>query len=511
MSYHSWIDAVQSVKPLEVLVEATKSEIQNKLVAAGMEKMTNSGRVGNPNKLSDAQFTALIKSTFGSTQVTKFGPLEGPNTSKSYSQFMFDYEGKPDNYIVLAGGVKGRGTKQTNEQETSWLLVLSAFYDCGQNQPVDASELFDLCMKKEVYEKVYGNDGKALDEGKARGLVQWMEKNEAWVNSHIAQSKAFVNTCANSPSKFIKDRPNIPVVQLAKKIFTTSVPDQTFDKDKWNPADVWLEFSDYTGTEFETLTDLNNYLLDSISGSKGIIGVSLKLGRGVIDKINMKERPKYEVTDFDMHFGDFFSQNVSSKYGGNQLEGYSVTYRLFDAKATSTIRGEAQKKKSLAAHGKVFLKYIDFLMGFYSKRGTSAVRAVEGVKGILIKQKAGTPSGWELTKQGTKAFRTIKRVWPSLRDSDIMKYGRAGKLEEYEILSDESKFLDAVGEYARKNKTMEKEMQTRISARFQTIRLGAIFAAIKRKDTEVLHKVALGMLLYGKSESEWSAPHTKAQ
>jgi len=54
-------------------------------------------------------------------------------------------------------------------------------------------------------------------------------------------------------------------------------------------------------------------------------------------------------------------------------------------------------------------------------------------------------------------------------------------------------------------------MQTRISARFQTIRLGAIFAAIKRKDTEVLHKVALGMLLYGKSESEWSAPHTKAQ
>ena len=53
-------------------------------------------------------------------------------------------------------------------------------------------------------------------------------------------------------------------------------------------------------------------------------------------------------------------------------------------------------------------------------------------------------------------------------------------------------------------------MQTRISARFQTIRLGALFSAIKSKDVNVLHRLALGMLLYGKSESTWSAPHTKA-
>ena len=51
------------------LREATKIEIQNKLVAAGMDKMTNSGRVGNPNKLSDSEFITLIKDTFKETSV----------------------------------------------------------------------------------------------------------------------------------------------------------------------------------------------------------------------------------------------------------------------------------------------------------------------------------------------------------------------------------------------------------------------------------------------------------
>ena len=44
-----------------------------------------------------------------------------------------------------------------------------------------------------------------------------------------------------------------------------------------------------------------------------------------------------------------------------------------------------------------------------------------------------------------------------------------------------------------------------------TIRLGTLFAVIKRKSVDDLHRVALGMLLYGKSESSWSAPHVKAQ
>ena len=62
-----------------------------------------------------------------------------------------------------------------------------------------------------------------------------------------------------------------------------------------------------------------------------------------------------------------------------------------------------------------------------------------------------------------------------------------------------------------KGKIDETGMQTRVSVRFQTIRLGALFACIKKGSKEKLHQVALGMLLYGKSESSWSAPHLKAQ
>jgi hypothetical protein len=54
-------------------------------------------------------------------------------------------------------------------------------------------------------------------------------------------------------------------------------------------------------------------------------------------------------------------------------------------------------------------------------------------------------------------------------------------------------------------------MQTRVSVRFQTIMLGVLLSAIKTKSKENLYKVVLGMLLYGKSESDWSAPHLKAQ
>ena len=201
MSYHSWIDAVQSVKPLEVLEEAAASEIKAKLVAAGMVNMTSSGRIANQEPpLSNDQFVALIKKTFTVEdqipQVTVFKPLEGSNVSHSFSQFGFTYDGKIFK-IILAGGSKGRGTKQTNEQETSWLLVLSALYHKPEIETANASQLFDICHSPDVYSRVYGNDGKVLDEGKAVGLVKWMENNgglpfdkppTGWVNSHISQA-----------------------------------------------------------------------------------------------------------------------------------------------------------------------------------------------------------------------------------------------------------------------------------------------------------------------------------
>ena len=483
-----WHRAIQEVHQNKQLFESTA--IHNKLVATGQvgpsPGKTSEPRVKNIKKLSDKQFINLIKSTFPEVdEVRIIGANKPGSKSGSYNTFVFTYDGQ-ERGAVLATGVKGRGSASTITQEVSWLLALSALYnDNTIKDPVDLEEAMLLPI---VYSRVFDQSGNKLDENKAKKLKDWLfsDGNQKWVDSHLGQCTSFIKKYSNTPLKFIKDRPNIPIVQLAKSIFSTSVPDQDFDKDKWNPADVWLEYEDTPS--FSTLTQLNNYLEASIKGSKGCIGVSLKLGTNKVDRINMKgKRPEYEVTDFDLHFGDLFAQNVPTEYEGPNLEGYSVTYRVFDASAKSTIRGEAQQKKSLAAHGKVYLKYMDFLLG------------------------RGRIERYELTKQGEMAFKKVKRSWPILRNSDMMEYASTAVPANYDKLTDKEKFLDYLAEYAHKKKLEEKQMQTRVSVRFQTIMLGVLLAAVKKKSVDTLHKIVLGMLLYGKSESEWSAPHTKAQ
>jgi len=519
MSFTNWHRAIHQVHQIQE--ETSNKKIHDQLVVVGMGKTSKASepRVANPNKISDADFIKLLKSTFeGVDTVRIIKPGDTGSKSRTYNTFVFLFDGA-ERSVVLSGTITGRGSKATEAQEVSWLLALSALYD--DNTINDDESLKEAMMKPIVYTRVYGTTGNALNESGALGLVQWLfddkQISKGWVTSHLGQSKAFIGKYKNTPAKFIKDRANIPIVQLAKSIFSTSVPDQEFDKDKWNPADVWLEYEDVPS--FSTLTQLNNYLEDSIKGSKGIIGISLKLGTNSVTRINMKgERPEYEVTDFDLKFGDLFAQNVPAEYEGTELSGYSVTYRVFDAKATSLIRGEAQKKKSLAAHGKVFLKYLDYLMGGKARY----VATVEAVKGKLIEEvvkytgsyNARKPEKgrgmYRFTRTGEQAFTRIKRTWPILRDSDIMEYGK-GIQQNYNKLLDEKEFLDYVAEYAHKKKLKEVDMQTRVSVRFQTIRLGTLFAAIKKKSVDDLHRVVLGMLLYGKSESSWSAPHVKAQ
>ena len=494
------------------LTEETKNrEIQTKFVKAGMGYMTKSSRVSNPKKLSNADFIKLIKSTLPDVgDVRIIAPNDPGSESGSFPTFVFTYDGEERTFVMTAE-LKGRGTKGTVNQEISWLMALSAMYNDSKIKTDD--DLYEGMLKPMAYTKVYGESGKALDEREAKGYVGWLfeqtQIDKGWVASHLGQCKKFVSQYPSKPLRFVKDRSNLPVVELAKKVFSTSVPDQEFDKDKWNPADVWLEYEDVP--TFSSLAGLNNYLEDSIKSSKGIIGVSLKLGKSSVTRINLRgERPEYEVTDFDLHYGDLFAQNVPAEYSGEGLTGYSVTYRVFDAKASSTIRGEAQKKKSLAAHGKVYLRYLDFLMG-----RDRVEKSVESVKGILVKEISNNdkkiPNRYEFTSDGKKAFKRVRRSWPILKTSDVMEFASTAFPANYDKLSSEKEFLDYMAEYAHKKKLKEKQMQTRVSIRFQTLVLGAMFASIKKKSVDKLHEVVLGMLLYGKSESTWSAPHVKAQ
>ena len=486
----------------------------------GPHSANSAPRVSNPNNLKDSDFIKLIQDTFpppsgeGVTDVVKYDPEIGSNDSRTWPMIVFNWNGKVDNRVWLTGEVKGRGSSQTTEQEVSWLLVLAAmYYNKGK---IDASEdpesdaVLNEMMAETVYQRVYGAKGKKLNHNDALGLVKWLSGQEKWLKGHLDQCRQFIGKYG-PPQRFVKDRSNIPIVQRAKEKFHTSVPDQKFDKDKWNPADVWLEYEDFVPDNFDTLDDINRYLKESISGSSGILGVSLKAGNGPPKKINVKGTiPNYEVTGLKLSYGEFLAQNVTTEYAGNELTGYSVMYRLFDAKATSTIRGEAGRKKSLAMHGKVFLQYMDYLVG----RGR--VKSVESVKGVLVKQDKN--GDYEFAGNGARALAKVKRMWKILiSDQTMFQYNSKGVKDTNTYIkllntnTSDQEFLDYLTTIGKEKRISEVSMQTRVSARFQTLVLGALFVAIKKKSAKKLYEIALGMLLYGKSESQWSAPHLKVE
>ena len=489
----------------------------------GYHSNDNAPRVSNPENLSDDKFIQLIKDTFdGVTDVIMHAPETGPNDSRTWPMFVFNYNGRVDCRVWLTGEIKGRGSKQTTEQEVSWLLVLAAMYynmdKINASEDPESDAILNEMLAEDVYKRVYGANGKALDKAGAVGLADWLKKNSKWLKGHISQCKLFIKDIKSPPTKFVKDRSNIPIVKRAKELFHTSVPDQKFDKDKWNPADVWLEYEEFVPDNYTTLDDINRYLKNSISVNNGIIGVSLKQGSNGPKPINMKGYiPNYKVTDFKLSYGEFLAQNVTTEYYGDELTGFSVMYRLFSASSSETIRGEASKKKSKAMHGKVFLKYINHLVG----KGKQKIKSVEEVKGILVKQrKDGT---YEWTGNGLKVFKKVKKFFAILsKDTHLFNYNTKGVGDKIDgvgtyvkLLSTRStdqEFLNYLSskEIERK-KISETSMQTRISARFQTIVLGALFTIIKSKGVDNLYRIALGMLLYGKSESDWSAPHYKVE
>ena len=476
-----------------------RKEIQAQIIsagkAAGLEKHSNLARVYNPKGMKNGDFVKLIKQTFEVDDVVVLAPKDQGNPSSSFYTFLWN-----ENQITLAGAVKGRGSRQTEEQEISWLLVLSGYHQ-GYGELVDDEFLEKLSGEPKVYSKITNSKEQFLDESAAQGLVYWLSTNKEWLKSHRAQAAKF--PIKDAPKRYVKDYSKLDIVQQAKELFPAAVPGQTFDKDKWNPADVWLYYDDLK--DHGTLADLNNYLLDSIEGGRGIVGISLKMGKGSTTTINARKRPVYVVDDFDMKFGDLFAQNVNTEYGGMGMEGYSVMYRLFSPKIGELIRGEGQKKAALAAQGKVYLKYIDHLTG-----GEQASKAVASVAKKIVEKDKKT-GVYVFTRDGARTFTRVKRAWPLVRDNNIIEWASTANPANYDRLVDSKTFLEYVNEYAIKKKLRESEMQVRVMARFQTIMLGAVFSSIKRKSVDKLHEIVLGMLLFAKSESVWSAPHMKAQ
>jgi hypothetical protein len=118
-------------------IDAISSSEQGK--AAGLTKMADTYRIGNPNKIDKDKFMEILNSVFNSPKIKIYSPKEGPNSSSKYNMFEFDLEGEGQVQIILAGGAN-EGEKY--EQGLLDKLKASADKSMDEIQYDDVKQIF---------------------------------------------------------------------------------------------------------------------------------------------------------------------------------------------------------------------------------------------------------------------------------------------------------------------------------------------------------------------------------
>ena len=448
----------------------------------------------NPKIYGDVEpkdFVKIIKDKFkGATNIKDYDPGDGPNNSGRDRLFQWKHDGYDYQvYLAKLTVTGGRGTNQTKDQELSWLLVLS-----GMQYGLDPSDkeafISGLISNSKIYGKIEG-----MSESDALGLAAYIENNDDWYNSHVSQCEKFMSIvgATNQPKKYVKDDSSLSINKQAKKLYEEEYG-RKLDLDKWNPADVWLEYKSLP--TFKTLAELNNWLIDSLHNGTGFIGVSLKKGKGSVGLVNDYERKEYTLKSLGIKYGGLFSQGVTFDYSGTNLDGLGLNFRIFQAKATETIRGEGIAKGAQAVQGKVAMAVIDDF-----KSGT--LKKIQDVKGVSVDYDKKTKT-FKWNKKGLTRFTKVKRAFDKIKKAT---YGKAhGDWNTAFKSSDD--FMKILNDYAKNKKVKENSMKANINSRFQSIVLGSIISNLSKTDKQ---EVMVGLLKYGKSESDWSSAHYKAQ
>jgi len=473
---------------LEQITEMTKKAMQKQIadLDKGLEVVSNTDRIGNSGKLSDGEFSKKLQS-MGAGKVELIPPRTGKNRSAQFNMFSFDFDGK-DYDIVLAGEVKGRGSKGTEENEVSFLLVLSALQS-GAND----NNLFEKMLDKDVYSRV------GIDEKKAQSLVDYLENKTDWLISHKAQCKALMKVIGKKrPSMYVKDDGKLDINKQAVELFKSDLGmNMSRTLDKWNPADVWLYY-DKSVPKHSTISDLNKYLYDSIKGKKGIIGVSLKKGIGKLDYKNYFPPKELDFDQINLKMSAVGSLSGTIKFVGDPaIEAQSLAFRIFNAKDTDIIRGEAEKKGAEAVQGKVELALLDKFSGKkfkdnVIKAGGSDILELQGQEFIL-------------TKNGKKKFKEAQKSWKKVGKRRGTIYARGSNSREYnEAFKSEKNFL----KWLNSQNKQENEAKSWANSKFQVLKM---FELIDRLTPNDEKKLAMNLLKYASSESDFSAAHLKLE
>jgi hypothetical protein len=475
-------------KKSELTLEMTLGAMQQQVadLDSGLEVVSNKRRIGNTGNLTSKQFADKLDKDMGATNIKIIQPLQGKNQSSAFDMFEFEFDG--DVYSVHLAGKVARGTTSTNDNETSFLLVLSA----RQHGAKDEEE--DIKVKM-IDPKVYSKVG--LDKKKAMALVAYMEEQPSWFLSHRKQVNVLIQKLGTTPPKrYIKDYTGYPINQQAKALYKENFND-TLDLDKWNPADIWLEYSSLP--THKTLTDLNNFCYNSIKSVSGIVGVSLKKGSGKLSYINYdKEKEPYDLKKINLKMSKLWALAATIEFEGPGLDGISLGFRIFGGKATDVITGEAEKKGADAVQGKVKLTLLDQFTGQNFK---SQITAVGGADILDYNRNTGK---YSLTKDGLKKYKKVKTAWTIIKGKNL-SFARGAQKNNYNnAFKNEKNFIDMLN----KENLPENKGKAVINSRFQTLMLCQIISSMNKKDAR---KLALQLLKYGKSMSEWSAAHMKLE
>ena len=343
-----------------------------------------------------------------------------------------------------------------------------------------------------VFSKVEG-----LDKSKAMSLVAYMENQPSWFLSHRKQTNALMAKIGKKiPIRYAKDSSKHPINLQAKALYKANFNDN-LDVDKWNPADVWLEYGNLP--EHKTLTHLNNFCFNSIKKVEGIVGISLKKGSGKISYVNYdKEKEPYILNNINFKLSKLWALAATIQFDGKGLDGISLGFRIFNGKSTDTITGEADQKGADAVQGKVKLALLDQFTGL------SLRKKVVDVGGSDILDYNRNTGKYSLTKEGKQKYKKVQTAWKVIKGTKL-EFARGAQKKNYDLAFDNDKnFIDMLN----KENLPENKGKAVINSRFQTLMLCYVISSMSKVKAK---KLALQLLKYGKSMSEWSAAHLKLQ
>jgi hypothetical protein len=220
---------------------------------AGLAKMADTYRIGNPNKIDKDKFIAILNSVFNSPKIKVYGPKEGPNDSSKYNMFEFDLEGEGQVQIVLAGGAN-----EGEKYEQGLLGKLKSF----AGTPLNSIEDFEV---KQIFSTLGIDPSKitpedvsfagASDTSRQLSFEGPKEIGTTIADIVISADKPYYLSIKNVGGSAIYNGGNIPFIIFDKE------GKVIFDKSKYGDNPLFQEIFEILNVDSQRIADgLNDYI-----------------------------------------------------------------------------------------------------------------------------------------------------------------------------------------------------------------------------------------------------------